>query len=156
MTAAFAVGDDELLVAAAAVSGRMGAALRIASFAVRSRPPLTAGVGTGPEAAVIEQWVHEIRAAAGAALEEVEHIQTPPAELDCVIGHGESWEEALDDVEWDDGDVLVVGSSSIGPIARVFLGSRAAKIVRHSPVPVVVVPRGAAAELAEEAVRGTL
>ena len=72
-----------------------------------------------------------------------------------MIGHGESWDEALEDVEWDEGDVLVVGSSSIGPIARVFLGSRAAKIVRHSPVPVVVVPRGAAAELAEEAVRGT-
>ena len=68
-----------------------------------------------------------------------------------MVGHGESWEEALEDVEWDDGDVLVVGSSSIGPIARVFLGSRASKIVRHSPVPVVLVPRGRAAELAEEA-----
>ena len=40
--------------------------------------------------------------------------------------------------------MLVVGSSSIGPVARVFLGSRADKIVRHSPVPVVLVPRGAA------------
>jgi nucleotide-binding universal stress UspA family protein len=50
--------------------------------------------------------------------------------------------------------VLVVGSSSIGPVARVFLGSRASKIVRNSPVPVVLVPRGAAAELAEETVAG--
>jgi hypothetical protein len=33
----------------------------------------------------------------------------------------------------------------------VFLGSRASKIVRHSPVPAVVVPRGVAVELAEEA-----
>jgi hypothetical protein len=41
----------------------------------------------------------------------------------------------------------------MGPIAHVFLGSRANKIVRHSPVPVVVVPRGVAEELAEEAVR---
>ena len=30
-----------------------------------------------------------------------------------------------------------------GVDARVFLGSRASKIVRHSPVPVVVVPREA-------------
>ena len=36
--------------------------------------------------------------------------------------------------------MLVVGSSSVGPIARVFLGSRATKIVQHSPVPVVLVP----------------
>jgi hypothetical protein len=34
-----------------------------------------------------------------------------------------------------------------------FLGSAAAKIVRHSPVPVTVVPRGVAAELAGEALR---
>jgi nucleotide-binding universal stress UspA family protein len=79
---------------------------------------------------MIEQWVQEIRDAA------------PPG-LETVVGHGESWDEALEDVEWDDGDVLVVGSSSIGPVARVFLGSRSSKIVRNSPVPVVVVPRGA-------------
>jgi nucleotide-binding universal stress UspA family protein len=51
-----------------------------------------------------------------------------------------------------DGDVLVVGSSALGPLAQVFLGSRAAKVVRHSPVPVVVVPRGVAEELAEASV----
>ena len=54
---------------------------------------------------------------------------------------GSSWEEAIDDVEWRDGDVLVVGSSSAAPAARVFLGSRASRIIRHSPVPVLVVPR---------------
>jgi nucleotide-binding universal stress UspA family protein len=66
-----------------------------------------------------------------------------PEGVETVVGRGETWAEALEDVEWDDGDVLVVGSSSIGPVARVFLGSRASKIVRHSPVPVVVVPREA-------------
>ena len=75
-----------------------------------------------------------------------------PPSLEAVVGYGETWDEALEDVEWDDGDVLVVGSSTIGPVARVFLGSRAAKIVRHAPVPVVVVPRGAAEELAARAV----
>ena len=39
------------------------------------------------------------------------------------------------------GDVLVVGSSSTSSLLqRVFLGSSAAKIVRNSPVPVLVVP----------------
>ena len=36
-------------------------------------------------------------------------------------------------------------------VARVFLGSHSEKIVQHSPVPVVVVPRGVAEELADEA-----
>ncbi|WP_211174004.1 hypothetical protein [Pseudonocardia xinjiangensis] len=35
-----------------------------------------------------------------------------------------------------------------------FIGSRSSRIVRHSPVPVVVVPRGAAQALAERAGRG--
>ena len=156
VTAAFGGVADDLIVAAAGVAGRVGATLRLASFAVRAHAPITAGVGTGPERSVIEQWTEEIQAAARAALEEVEELPVPPAQLEAVVGHGETWDEALEDVEWEDGDVLVVGSSSTGPIARVFLGSRASKIVRHSPVPVVVVPRGAAAELAEEVVEGTV
>jgi len=155
VTAAFGGAAGDLVVAAAGVAARVGASLRLASFAVRSRAPLTAGVGTGPERAVIEQWTREIEAAGRVALDEVEHLPVTPAALQAVVGHGETWDEALEDVEWEDGDVLVVGSSSTGPVARVFLGSRASKIVRHSPVPVVVVPRGAAAELAEEAVAGT-
>lgn len=55
---------------------------------------------------------------------------------------------SLEDVGWREGDILAVGSSSAGPVARVFIGSRSSKIVRHSPVPVVVVPWGAALALA--------
>ena len=62
---------------------------------------------------------------------------------ELVVGHGADWAAAMEDLAWADGEVLVVGSSAAGPIARVFLGSRSSKIVRHSPVPVVVVPRGA-------------
>jgi nucleotide-binding universal stress UspA family protein len=156
VTAAYggAEGADELVVAAASVAGQVGAALRIASFAVRSRPPYTSGVGTSADEAMVAQWAQEIEAAGRAALQRVEHLPAVPPKLEAEIGYGQSWEEALEDVEWDDGDVLVVGSSSVGPIARVFLGSRSEKIVRNSPVPVVVVPRGAAAEAAEQAVAG--
>ena len=58
-----------------------------------------------------------------------------------MIGQGNDWDTALHDVDWGDGDLLVIGSRESGPIARVFLGSRAAKIIRHTPVPVIVVPR---------------
>ncbi len=146
-------GADDLVVAAAGVAARVGASLRIASFAVRPRPPYTSGVGSDTERAVVSEWVAGMETAARAALGQIEDLPAVPRDLEAVIGYGESWEEALEDVEWEEGDVLVVGSSAIGQIARVFLGSRASKIVRHSPVPVVVVPRGAAAELAEEAER---
>jgi len=155
VTAAFggAEGADDLVVAAAGLAARFGASLRLVSFAVRPRPPYTAGVGRIGDEAAVDEWVEAIRAAADAALADVrEHVPHAPDDLDAVIGHGETWDEAIDDVEWDDGDLLVVGSSSIGPLRRVFLGSRASKIVRRSPVPVAVVPRGAAAELADRAV----
>jgi nucleotide-binding universal stress UspA family protein len=60
-----------------------------------------------------------------------------------VVGAGADWGEALRAVDWKRAEALLVGSSSLGPIARVSLGSHAVKIVRHSPVPVVVVPRRA-------------
>jgi nucleotide-binding universal stress UspA family protein len=154
VTAAFGGGDDELVVAAAGVAARAGAGLRLVSFAVRPRAPYTIGVGREADESAIREWTAAIQAAQRDALARVRDLPAVPERCDAVVGHGESWEDALEDVEWDAGDVLVVGSSSVGPIARVFLGSRAAKIVRHSPVPAVVVPRGAVAELAEEAASG--
>jgi nucleotide-binding universal stress UspA family protein len=151
VTAAFGGSDDDLVVAAAGVAARVGATLRVASFAVHPAPPHTVAIGHEADDEMTAQWVAEIQESADEALREVADLPAAPHECEAVVGRGEDWGEALEDIEWTDGDVLVVGSSSIGPLARVFLGSRATKIVRHSPVPVVVVPRGRAAELAEAA-----
>jgi nucleotide-binding universal stress UspA family protein len=58
--------------------------------------------------------------------------------LQVVSGNG--WDQALDAAERRDGEVLALGTSPRGDIARVFLGSRGTKIMRHSPVPVLVLP----------------
>ena len=151
VTAAFGGSGEELVVAAAGVAARVGATLRLASFAVRPRAPFTVAVGREADDSALREWVGEIEGAQQAVLERVRDLPSVPEHCEAVVGRGESWEDALEDVEWSDGDALVVGSSSIGPLARVFLGSRSAKIVQHAPVPVVVVPRGVAAELADEA-----
>jgi nucleotide-binding universal stress UspA family protein len=144
---------ESLVVAAGYVAARMRAALRIASFAVWSRPDYTTTLGTDSEDLVLQAWTEKVRQAAGAALAQVQELAEVPHDVETVIGRGRSWVEAIDDVGWRDGDVLVMGSSELGPAARVFLGSRATKIMRHSPVPVVVVPRQKAEELADRAVR---
>jgi nucleotide-binding universal stress UspA family protein len=151
VTAAFGGTGDDLVVGAAGVAARVGASLRLASFAVRPRAPYTVAVGREADDSAIREWVAEIGAAQQAVLERVRGLPSVPEQCEAVVGRGESWEDALEEVEWAEGDVLVVGSSSIGPLARVFLGSRSAKIVQHAPVPVVVVPRGMVAELAGEA-----
>ncbi len=135
---------EALAVTAAGVAARAGVSLRLATFAVWSRPSHVMRLGTEPEDAVLQVWLAEIRAAAGQALARVKDLPAAPRDLDAVVGIGSSWAEALEDVEWDEGEMLVVGSSSVGPIAGVFLGTRSAKIVRYSPVPVLVVPRPSA------------
>jgi nucleotide-binding universal stress UspA family protein len=149
VTAAFggAPGSADLVVAAGRVAAQVGASLRIASFAVRPRTPLTAGIGSRAEDEVVREWVRGAEEAQQDALRQVADLPVAPHGLATVVGYGHDWAQALEDVEWRDGDALVVGSSTVGPLARVFLGSRGSKIIRHAPVPVVVVPRGAVADL---------
>jgi nucleotide-binding universal stress UspA family protein len=144
VTAAYGgtAGSDDLAVAAAAVAARLGASLRLASFAVWSRPAYTTRLGSEGEDPVLADWLADMRAATSETLRTVSQLPNVPPDLQAVVGVGETWTAALQDIEWGEGDLLAVGSSSVGPVARVFLGSRATKIVRHAPVPVVVVPRG--------------
>lgn len=60
--------------------------------------------------------------------------------LDAGGGELSRW---IDSLPQEEGEVLVVGSSRLGPVERIFLGSNSTKTVRSSPVPVVVIPRGA-------------
>jgi nucleotide-binding universal stress UspA family protein len=146
VTVAYTGSDqsDQLLRAAMVFAHRFGATIRLASFAVQPAPPVTARFRTESED-VVAEWTENIRAAARRVLAGDSAPQQPDADgPNVVIGQGDDWEEALHDVDWQDGDLLVIGSSESGPVARVFLGSRAAKIVRHTPVPVLIVPRDAA------------
>ena len=60
--------------------------------------------------------------------------------VDITFGRGSSWAGALTSIAWTNDEILVIGTSS-SPIGRLFLGSHAAKIVRNSPVPVMLVSR---------------
>jgi nucleotide-binding universal stress UspA family protein len=62
-------------------------------------------------------------------------------EVSVAVAHGRTIEEAIDGLEWDDGEILIVGSSRLAERNRIFLGSTANKVLRALPVPMVVVPR---------------
>lgn len=141
----------DLVVAAAGIAAAGGGSLRLASFAVLPPAPMTAGVGASAEDPIRQEWARQMRAHADELLHELSELPSTPASMDAVVGTGESWDAAMGDIDWEPNDVLVVGSSSLGPIARVFVGSHAAKVVRHSPVPVVIVPRGRTEVLAARA-----
>jgi nucleotide-binding universal stress UspA family protein len=125
--------------AAVQLSRQHAVPLRLTTFVVHDRQMYPSQVGYDAERLVAEQW----RAQALEAQEKA--LATLPDDIAVEAGvvSGRDWEEALDALPWEEGEVLVVGSSRLGPVARVFLGSNSAKIVRSSPVPVVVIPRGA-------------
>jgi nucleotide-binding universal stress UspA family protein len=147
LTLAFAGERTTTGVAAAeALAAEFGAELRLASFAVHLSAPEALRVHLESDA-VLDQWTNRIRSTAQEAIGSDEAVTRRNPQI--VIGHGDEWEEALDDIDWEAGDLLVIGSSQAGPLSRVFLGSTAVKIVRHTPVPVIAIPRTAATELAE-------
>ena len=59
----------------------------------------------------------------------------------ATIVDGNTVEEAVNKLDWHDGDLIMVGSSRLSAPRRLFLGSTAAKMLRVLEVPVVVVPR---------------
>ena len=64
------------------------------------------------------------------------------AKTDVVVAQGRSIEEAVDGLDWEDGEVLVIGSSRLAQGRAIFLGSTANRILRALPVPMLVVPSG--------------
>lgn len=122
------------LEAAAEVAERVGVPLRAVTFGVEPRRMVPSEV-SGDAAMVLDEWQRQARAALDRAIADVANDQVSS---DVVAGR--TWDDALHGVPWGTGDILVVGSSSTMPLAQVFLGSSASKIVRASPVPVVVMP----------------
>lgn len=153
VTAAYggAAGTSGLVLAAAGLCHQMDAELRLASFSVRA---LEMGAGAGDLAELRRDVTDEVEQSTAASVAEVQALPRSPKVTGTVVGFGESWADAIEDVEWDAGDVLVVGSSDMGPGHRVFLGSTGMRIVHESPVPVFVVPGGAVGSLVERAEEG--
>jgi nucleotide-binding universal stress UspA family protein len=113
-----------------------GVPLRLVTFAPERDPMLPSETGLHAEREVATAWARQARVGLDAV------AATLPATTQAVVARGSGWPGAVAAAGWSDGDLLVVGSSRLGPVARVFLGSTATRIVRAAPVPVVVVPRG--------------
>ncbi|OBA79682.1 universal stress protein [Mycobacterium sp. 1164966.3] len=115
---------------------RFGVPMRVLTFAVRGKTMYPPEVGLHAEDSVLEAWASQAR-------DILENLKT-----DGIVGKdvvlevvtGRTWAHALAAAVWEDGEILAVGTSPRGDIARVFLGSRSAKIIRHSPIPVLVLP----------------
>ncbi len=87
----------------------------------------------------------ELRAAQIAAAQEnlaVAARALPDSpEIESLVAEGMTLESALKKLNWNDTDVLVVGSSRFAAPKRIFLGSTASRILAGTDAPVIVIPR---------------
>ena len=76
VTAAFGGTEsaEDLVLAAATVAADVGASLRIATFAVWSRPAYTTRLGTDSEDLVMDEWRAELDKSVTATLAQVKHL----------------------------------------------------------------------------------
>lgn len=133
-------GIAHVAAVGAQVAQAAGASLRAVSFAVRPPKRVYGSVEESADDLVIEQWVERTKSALRAEVGDGDPDLAERLARTLVVGAGVSWGKAIGNVEWRDGDLLVIGPSSSAPAARLFLGSRASKIVRSAPVPVCMVP----------------
>ena len=110
--------------------------MRLATFIVRDKQMFPSGAGYDIENLVSNQF----RAQAQAAHERLVAGLPAPAP-ESALGDGPTWKAAIDSIGWLPDELLVIGSSHLGPMLQVFLGSNSGKIARYAPVPRIIIPR---------------
>ncbi|CDK00556.1 Universal stress protein UspA [Microbacterium sp. C448] len=129
-------GADALIDDAVSLAAATGATLRLVSLVTIDLP---SGVDTGVIRLAGSTHADMVLSQARAGL---------PADIvaEASAAQGASIEDAVAELDWQDGEVVLVGSSRLAQPRRLFLGSTAAKMLRTLPVPMIVVPRTHAVE----------
>jgi nucleotide-binding universal stress UspA family protein len=122
--------------AAHAFCAKLQVPLRLLTFVVRDKQMYPTGAGYRAEDMVANQ----LRRQATAGQKALIAALPPKPPTTAALADGKTWKAAFGSAPWKDGEIVAVGSSNLGPLLRVFLGSNAAKILRHAPVPCLVLP----------------
>lgn len=124
-------GAAQLVDEAIALATATGAPLRLLSLVTVDLPPT---VDTGVIRLAGAAHADEVLAAVRASVPE-------DVETEAVAARGEDIEEAVRHIDWEPGEIVLVGSSRLAQPRRLFLGSTAAKMLHEITVPMIVVPR---------------
>lgn len=122
-------GAEAAIDVAIEAAGRRGVPLRLVSLV-----ELDAEGDSGENINAAHVHANTVLTAAAHRLPEGHHVSVE-------VAHGRTIEEAIDDLEWDEGELLIVGSSRLAEKNKLFIGSTAHKVLLALPVPMVVVPR---------------
>ncbi len=119
-----------------ALTAQLDVKMRVVTYAIRGRTMFPPEVGLHAEDSLLQEWATQLRDML--AKLKADGVVGEDVDLEVITGNG--WDDALDETEWDAGELLAIGTTSRRSLKGVFLGSHGAKIIRHSPVPVLVLP----------------
>jgi nucleotide-binding universal stress UspA family protein len=88
-----------------------------------------------------DQAIKAARAHAEAVLGDALASVGDGTNITAAVAEGSTIEQAVDSLGWDDGELMIIGSSRLAEHRKIFMGSTANKILRALPIPLVVVPR---------------
>lgn len=125
------VGAEDVLRTGIAMARRRSLPLRLVSLVA---------LGSGDSVATVEDAERHLKQVAEAS-QGVESSELEKLEIDVVVGHGRTIEDAVDNLDWKKGEILLIGSSRLAQNKSIFLGATANRILRALPVPMIVVPR---------------
>lgn len=124
-------GAEDVLRTGIAMAKRRQLPLRLVSLVA---------LGADSSGATVEQAEAHLRAVAEAS-QGVGVDAFDKLDVDVVVGHGRTIEDAVDALDWKKGEILLIGSSRLAQNNSIFLGATANRILRALPVPMIVVPR---------------
>ncbi|WP_422741906.1 universal stress protein [Mycobacterium sp. WMMD1722] len=122
-------GNEVLFDNAVRLAGEWTVALRLMSLVA---------VGEDDRRA---EWARAAEQHAATLVERATQALPAGCPVTSVVGQGDSLEEAVGGLDFDDSEIVMMGSSRLAQPRRLFLGRSASKIMRALPVPMIVWPR---------------
>lgn len=115
----------------------IGVPLRLVTVVVRDKQMYPSGAGYDAENIVANTMREQAKQAQAELMKQWRH----PVAVTSAIADGKSWKAALNGLDWMDAELLIVGSSNLGLLLRVFVSLNSAQILHNAPVPCLVLPR---------------
>lgn len=129
--------SHEALRLSADLAMRWHVPLRLVAFSPRGAGMYPTQTTFSQDAAMMVEWREQALALLDRGRDRAVS-RHPHLSVQTEAGSGYGWSGAINALKWKKGDLLVLGSSSLGEFNKVFIGPSTNQIVRHSPVPVLL------------------
>ncbi len=93
------------------------------------------------ESADHEFALNAARTHARTVLDEAVASVGTSTDVTSIVAEGSTIEDAVESLPWNEGEIVIIGSSRLAEHRKLFMGNTANKLLRALPVPLIVVPR---------------